>query len=421
MTQVDGKNTTDDTTPASYRRLFASGEYRVLFTADLLSVLGDQVATIALAVLVFDRSGSPLLAAAAYSLVYLPWLLGGSVLAVVADRWPRRRVMVGCDLARCGLIGLGALPAVPLEAVVVAVAAAAFLGPPFEAARGATLPQVLPDDRYVLASSVSAVTHQVGQLVGFVAGGSLIALTSTRGALAVDAATFLGSAALLRWGLRDRRSQPVAGAAGAERPSLWGDAVEGLRVVAGHREVRALLLLAWVVAMYAIVPEAIAVAYAAEMGLGPQAVGLLMGAAAAGTAAGGVALTRLVPPARRLTLMHPLALVGAALLLAAPFVSGLAANVLLFTLVGAFSACVLPARAAVMTAVPDELRGRVFSIAATGLQAGQVVAILGAGAGAQLLAPSTVTALAGVLALVAVGALSLTAPRRRTDPTPAPG
>jgi hypothetical protein len=71
--------------------------------------------------------------------------------------------------------------------------------------------------------------------------------------------------------------------------------------------------------------------------------------------------------------------------------------------------------------VPDELRGRVFSIAATGLQAGQVVAILGAGAGAQLLAPSTVTALAGVLGLVAVGALAVTAPRRRTDPTPAPG
>lgn len=134
-----------------------------------------------------------------------------------------------------------------------------------------------------------------------------------------------------------------------------------------------------------------------------------MAAVAGGTVAGSIALTRLVRPDRRLAVMRPLALVGAALLVAAPAVSGLTASLVLFTLVGAFSACVLPARAAVMTALPDEMRGRVFGIASTGLEAAQLVAVLGAGAAAQVLPTSTVIAASGGLGVLAVTVLILTA------------
>ena len=50
----------DAQTSASFRQLFAVREYTAIFLASFLSVLGDQMATIALTVVVYERSGSPL-------------------------------------------------------------------------------------------------------------------------------------------------------------------------------------------------------------------------------------------------------------------------------------------------------------------------------------------------------------------------
>lgn len=396
----------DADTSATFRELFAVREYNAIFVASFLSVLGDQMATIALTVVVYQRSGSPLLAAAAYSLVFLPWLVGGPLLSTLADRWPRRRVMIACDVASLGLIGAAAIPGLPLAALVALVAAAAFLGPLFEAARGALLPQILDDDRYVLATAANDISHQVGVLIGFAAGGSLVALTSPEGAFALDALTFLVSALVVwRWVERRPVSRTEDEASGQ---SLWHETLEGIRVVAGHRRVRGLLLLVWVVCMYAVVPEALAVAYAAERGLGPASVGLLMGAVAAGVVVGNLAITRLFRPSRRLRIMGPLCLFGTVPLVLAATSPGLPSSLAIFTLVGLGSAGLLPARAAVMTAVPDEFRGRVFGVAATGVNVAQLVAVIGAGAAAQALAPSTVIALTGILGFVAIAALMVT-------------
>ncbi len=80
--------------PATYRDVFAVGEFRAVFLADLLSLLGDQIAAVAVAVLVYERSGSPLLSALGYATAYVPWLLGGPFLAAWAERFPARRVLV---------------------------------------------------------------------------------------------------------------------------------------------------------------------------------------------------------------------------------------------------------------------------------------------------------------------------------------
>src|SRR5690349_14034099 len=151
--------------PARYRDVFAVAEFRAVFLADLVSLLGDQIAAVAVAVLLYERSGSPLLAALGYATAYLPWLLGGPLLAAWAERFPGRTVMVGCDLVRAGLIGLAALPGLPLAVVGLLVLAAAVLAPPFEAARPALLPQILEDDRYPVAMFERAAVHQSAQLL----------------------------------------------------------------------------------------------------------------------------------------------------------------------------------------------------------------------------------------------------------------
>src|SRR4051794_4435377 len=389
---------------ASYRDLFAVGEYRAMFAAFALSILGDQVATIALTVLVYQRSGSPLLAAASYALVFLPWLVGGPLLSTLADRWPRRRVMMGCGLLSFLLTGLAAVPGLPLAVMVALVGAAAFLTPLFDAARGATLPQVLDDDedRYVLATSLTDVCHQAAVLIGLICGGSLLLLVSPSGALAVDAGPFLASAVLVWRGVRPR---PAAACADAAPAALWRETAAGVAAVLGRPKVRGLLLVVCLSSVYAVVPEAVAVAFAAQRGLGAASVGLLMAAAAAGDILANLLFARLLPPTRRLALMGPICLLGSVPLLLAWTGPGLGASAALFALAGAGSAGSLPAKAAIMTSVPDELRGRVGGVGATGLNITQLLTIIAAGAAAEVLAPTTPIALAGAVTLVAMAAL----------------
>src|SRR3978361_2570218 len=93
---------------ASERVTFAAvlrvREFRVLWLADAQSAIGDQIARVALSVLVFERTESAVLTALAYALTFVPAMLGGVLLSGLADRLPRRPVMVGCDLIRAGLL-----------------------------------------------------------------------------------------------------------------------------------------------------------------------------------------------------------------------------------------------------------------------------------------------------------------------------
>ena len=119
--------------------VFRVPEFRVVWTAELLSIAGDQLARVALAVLVFDRTGSAVWAAVAYALTFLPALVGGVLLSGLADRYPRRRVMIVCDVARAVLVGAMAVPGMPLGVLCVLLFGVMTLSAPFSAARAALL------------------------------------------------------------------------------------------------------------------------------------------------------------------------------------------------------------------------------------------------------------------------------------------
>ena len=405
--------------PASYRDVFGVGEFRAVFLADLLSLLGDQIAAVAVAVLLYERSGSPLLAALGYATAYLPWLLGGPLLAAWAERFAARRVLVGCDLARAALIGLAALPGLPLPVVGLLVLSAALLAPPFEAARSALLPQLLEGDRYPVAMSLRDAVHQSAQLVGFGVGGALVLLLSAPGALALNALTFTGSALVLRFGLSARpKAERTPGEDTQDATSsLWREAMAGLTVIRADRMLSIPLLLGIVGAAYAIVPEAIAPAYAESIGGDATAVGLIMAAVAGGGVVGGLALGRLVAPAARIRLIRPLALAGTLPLLVIALRPGLVISLLLFALTGLASSYQVAANAMFAQRLPAEVRARAFGIAGTGMYGGQALAIVLAGAAAQFLAPATVIAVAGLLGMLGV----LLSARPSQFPNPARG
>src|SRR2546423_11376775 len=105
-------------------------EFRALWAAELFSVLGDQLARVALALLVYQRTSSAALTALTYALTFAPAVLGGALLSGLADRYPRRLVLVTTDLIRAALAGALALPRPPLPALWVPVRGLSMAGPP---------------------------------------------------------------------------------------------------------------------------------------------------------------------------------------------------------------------------------------------------------------------------------------------------
>jgi MFS family permease len=386
-----------------FRDVFAVAEFRVLWSAQLLSVAGDQLARVALTVLVYDQTRSALLAAVAYAGSIAPVFLGGILLSGLADRRPRRQVMIVCDLARVPLTALMALPGMPLAARIVLLYAVTTIGAPFASARAAIYPEVLGEARYPLGTAVTMTGYQFASVAGFAVGGTVAGLAGPRIALLADAGTFLASAVLVRAGVRSRSAPPASPAHSGRR----GDIAAGIRLVFGHRSIRTPMLLAWVSAFYNV-PEGLAAPLARSLGGGAVAVGLILAAAALGSSAGALALTRVADPEARRYWTSPLAIGACAILIAVALRPGLPAVLVILLASGLCDSYQVSANATFVAAVPDQQRGQAFGLAVAGMNLGQGMAMILAGAAAERFAPTAVIAVAGAAGAVAAAVIALT-------------
>ena len=359
--------------------------------------------------LVYQRTDSPLLSAVTFAISYLPWLLGGPLLSTLADRFPRHRVLISTDAARALLVTGMAVPGTPLPLLLGLLFVVAVCGPPFESARSALMADVLDGDRYALATSLTNVGSQVAQVLGFVLGGTLVAVLSPSSALLLDAATFAVSAVWL-WARLQRRPAPDDGGDAEGSRSMWRDAAEGLRLIGRTPRLRAIIAVTWVGMLFANAPEGIAAPLVEQLGQGPAQVGVLLGANPAGVTVGGLliarALTqehreRLVPHLVALSLA-PILLAGLITVWSGPGTGAYAAVVALMFVAGLGAAWSIPLNVAFVQTVPSAYRGRAFGVAVSGLYGVQGIGVLGAGALAEGLTAGTVVGLIGALGLLAV-------------------
>ncbi|GAA3143681.1 MFS transporter [Planomonospora alba] len=392
---------------ATYGEVLAIGEFRALWAGQALSLLGDQLSRVALSVLVFERTDSPLATAAVYALTYLPPIIGGPFLSGLADRHARRRIMIVCDVLRALLVALMAIPGTPFAALCVLVFCVVLLSAPFSAARAALLPELLEGDRYVAGSALQNMTNQAAQMLGFAIGGALIMGMGPYRALALDAATFMASALILVAGVRRR---PAPAHNGGGRPSMWTMTRAGARLVFGDSRLRTLVLFAWLCGFY-VLPEGIATPYAATLTDDPERIsfvaGLLMGSIPTGTVVGAFLFSRYVSPSGRLRAMGWMAMLTCAPLILCAMRPPLAVVLVLWFVSGVGGAYQLAANAAFVRCVPAEQRGQAFGLVQSGLLAAQGIGILVGGAAADGLGPESVVALAGAAGLFAAAALSM--------------
>ncbi|TCO43787.1 MFS transporter [Actinocrispum wychmicini] len=394
--------------PATFRATFAVPEFRGLWFAEVQSVLGDRLARVALSVLVYEITGSPVWPAVVYALTYLPDLVAGPVLAGLADRYPRRAVMVTADLFRAVLVGLMAVPGMPFVALAALLVCVQFAQAPFTAAQAAMLPTILPGDRYVVGQSVRQITTQTSQLVGFALGGVVVAGVGMHMSLVLDAITFAISAVIIRLTVAERvapqLAEPRAGrslrrlAAGAR--TIWRDP-----------RLRALVALAWL-AGAVTTAEGLAVPYAGEIGGGAVTAGVLLAAHPAGTVVGTAVVGRWLAPSVRLRVLGPLAVMAVVPLLGYAFRPGLVVTAGLLIASGACASYQVIASSTFMRLVPDEGRAQAFGLAGSGLIAVQGLGVL-AGGGLVALLGSPAMTVAAVAAVGVVAALPAVAAWRR--------
>ena len=399
----------------TYGEVFAVREFRALWIAQVLSVAGDQLSRVALSVLVFDQTGSALLTGATYAMTFLPWAVGGPLTAGLADRLPRRNLMIICDLVRAMVVAAVAVPGIPLWIMLVLLFMGGLLAPPFSSARSALIPDVFPDeDRYVAASAIGTTTWEAAQILGFVAGGAAVALLGPRRSLLLDAATFLASATVVAIGVRKRAPARVTRSTGGH----WSDDLRiGWRLIFGDPRLRMLVFLAWMCGLY-IAPEALAAPYAESQRAGPLAVGFLLAANPVGSTIGALLIARFVSSATRRRWMVPMAGLTGVPLMACALQPDITVTWILWTASGVFSAYNLAASAEFALAVPDTSRGQAFGLVLSGMMVGQGIGLLLAGALAEDLSPLAVVAIAGSLTLLAAVAIELSRRHRpSTDPS----
>jgi MFS family permease len=213
------------------RRVLGHRDFRFLWLAQSSSVIGDNVVLVALALFVVARTGSATdlgLVLAAQALPLVTFLLIGGVWA---DRLPRHRVMIATDLVRFALHGLlaalifsGAVRIWHVVGIEVLFGAAeAFFRP----AAAGLLPQTVPETDIQEATALTTMSNNVAEFAGPALATALVLGAGAGWAFAVDAATFLLSAAFLTR-VRPRRRGTPATELPRERAGVWAEVRDGL-------------------------------------------------------------------------------------------------------------------------------------------------------------------------------------------------
>lgn len=288
------------TSPDSYWQVLGVAEYRNLFVAQTISMVGTVMAGLALAVTVFQRTGSPFLSSLTFALGFVPHLVGGLALSGLADRVSPRRLMVSCDLVRAGIFAAMAIPGVPVWGLLSMLFGAGLISPLFSGAQSSILPEVLGDGNgYVLGRSLIRIMGQTSQISSYAIGGVLLLVLTPSALLLADAVTFVLSAILIRVGTASRPGRTVV--PGSD------ELTRGLRTLLAEPRIRRVITFQAIVPAFAVVPEALAIPYLADLGFPAGSAGLLLWAMPLGIVIGDLLCAQFLDEGVRRRLLVPMA------------------------------------------------------------------------------------------------------------------
>ena len=272
--------------------LWRNGDFRLLFSAQIISLLGSGVTTVGLALFAYQLTGGASATAVignALMLRILAFLLFSQPAGVIADRVSRKRILIAADLIRFGLLAL--FPFITavwqVNALIFAInAVTAFFTPTFEA----SIPKVVGNEQYVRALSLSRVAVDVEAVAAPAVAGLLVAWLGVRGVFWFDAFTYLISALLVALVI-------IPQAAKAVTPLSWrnflAEITHGTRVLLREPSLRQALTLSLAEATAGAAAIVVTVAYVRDvLGRGETAFAMVMAALGLGSTVAAILLGR---------------------------------------------------------------------------------------------------------------------------------
>ena len=218
--------------------VLANRTYRHLFLAQVIALLGTGLATVALGLLAFDLAGANAGAVlgTALAIKMLAYIAVAPVASALAERLPRRSVLVALDLVRAAVALV--LPFVTqiweiYVLIFVLQSASAAFTPTFQA----TIPDVLPEERaYTKALSLSRLTYDLESLVSPMLAALLLTVVSYHSLFGGTVLGFLASAALVVSAVLPRAKMPP-------KRSIYERTTRGVRIYLATPRLRGLLAL----------------------------------------------------------------------------------------------------------------------------------------------------------------------------------
>ncbi len=385
----------------TYRDVFHNGNWMRLWTGQTISQLGDFVSDIAFPLLVYEITKSPVGLSLGFGVEMLPLIVIGPIAGVFVDRWNRRTLLLVTDFARIGC-ALGMFFSTSLWQLYVLALVAAVMQAIFLATYSATIPQIT-EGQFAKSISLSYTGYNTMQVIGPAVAAGIIGLThGPRPAFLFDAATF-ATGFLMTWTIQVANS-PRTSASNQFLSDLRNGAVflwknVTVRYLSGYHMVFTIVTTASTLGIILYIKTSLGLSAAAS----DQFYGLA-GAVLAGSLAFVAWLVGLLD--ERLS--------KKSLIFYAPVFTGLAYFLFLlhpapvWTLVVFFvisigsGCCLIPRQALMARAVPNNLRGRIYSCfnalaAVTNLAAYGLFAALGL-----LLPAGTLLAIAGAILLAGI-------------------
>jgi MFS family permease len=299
MTAADGVNVR----PATARRNgppllrpFRIGDFRLLFTGESVSLLGDQFHFVALAWLTLQLTGSGLALGSVLMVAAIPraifMLLGGAL----SDRWSPRSLMLWSNAIRAVLVGVLATLVLTGRAELwqLYLMAGMFgvVDALFYPAISAILPMLVDEPTLPPANALMQGSQQFAQLIGPALAGVVVAIVQTGPAFVVDSVSFGVATVALFFVVGGRRATGSLRAAGAEKgPSLLATVREGLGYAWSDPAVRSLILLTAAFNFAFTGPLSVGLPFMADhsLGGGSATFGILLSGFGAGALVGAVA------------------------------------------------------------------------------------------------------------------------------------
>lgn len=380
-----------------------AGTIRRLALAGFVSTIGSEMAFIALAFVIYERTGSGLWLATVFLLTFgIPGLLV-PVAGVLADRFDRRRVMIASDLASA--VAFTALAFTDDRAAMLGIAfVGSVLEMPFGTSLSAALPNLVHSDDLARANSTMSLGRKLASVIGPVLGGALVSSLGAPTVFVLNAASFVVSSGLVL-SVRARFSE----GSDHDDSSEFEGAAAGIRFVRARPRLFALLI-AWTLMFFAVDIVLVAQLPLAEAaGAGAAGFGLILAAWGVGQVVGAL-VGRVVArrsEGRALTLEMSMATVSLGGVAAVPRLGvAVAAEgvTAFFDQVGTIAG-----NSMIQRETPDAVRGRVFAAYFTSGLIANSIAFIAGGFILEAMGVRGVFALAAAASLVAtvviVGAL----------------